>query len=459
MKKSFRDPSGYVEISGGRVRRAIARSSVGVYQKLFQEKWYQTFVSENKIQKSTWIQDDDLFSDFVWLEHEPFDFPLFPHQVSAEQLFRSAQLTLEIAQIAFENGWVLKDASAWNVVSLYGQLQFCDITSFEPYDESSLWIAYGQFCRHYIIPLLLFKHLDLYPSGLLLLNRDGIEPLKAKKMLGLRSYTSLAALETVLLPSKLTTKHSRTSKHPNTLTNENELKKTIFLSTLKRLGKYIERLKPSNYIRASTWSNYEAQRKHYSSYDLDIKLDFVKRALERTSGRILDLGCNQGQYSLLASELGLKVVASDFDEHSLIKLQAKLGSESINVMQLNFAHPTPAIGWKNGEHESFLTQANNYFELVLCLGLIHHLLVSERIPLPEILDLLASISKRYVLIEWVNPDDEMFSEIASLNAHLYTGMNHAYFEAEATINFNILDSLSLSHAKRKLYLLEKKSFK
>ena len=190
---------------------------------------------------------------------------------------------------------------------------------------------------------------------------------------------------------------------------------------------------------------------------MDLKLDFVKRSLEKTSGRILDLGCNQGQYSFLASSLGLKVVASDFDEHSLIKLQSKLDGEAINVMQLNFAYPTPAIGWRNREHDSFLTKANNYFDLVLCLGLIHHLLVSERIPLPEILDLLASISKRYVLIEWVNPDDEMFSDIASLNANLYAGMNQVYFEEILVDNFCILDSLSLNQAKRKLYLLEKKS--
>jgi SAM-dependent methyltransferase len=299
--------------------------------------------------------------------------------------------------------------------------------------------------------------LDISPSGLLLLGRDGVDPKKARKMLGLRSYTSMAALETVLLPSKLRVKRNPTSKPQDTLLTKCELNKSIFWATLKRLGKYVHQLKPSNYIGVSTWSNYELQRKHYSISDLDLKLDFVKIALEKSSGPVLDLGCNQGQYSLLASSFGLKVVASDFDEHSLIKLQSKLDGKYINVMQLNFAYPTPAIGWKNGEHDSFLTKADNYFDLVLCLGLIHHLLVSERIPLPEILDLLASISKRYVLIEWVNPDDEMFSEIASFNAHLYVNLNQIYFEEVLASNFNILDSLSLGQAKRKLYLLKKKS--
>ena len=93
--------------------------------------------------------------------------------------------------------------------------------------------------------------------------------------------------------------------------------------------------------------------------------------------------------------------------------------------------------------------------MVLCLGLIHHLLVSERIPLIEIIDLLASMSRDYALVEWVNRDDEKFIEIASINAHLYKDLNESIFEKEAKKKFKILDRLALKKTRRTLYLLKK----
>lgn len=456
MKKSFRDPSGFVILENDKAYRAIQKSSAVVYEKLLQEDWYQQLVSEKKIQKSTWVKKPNLSIDYFWLEHERFDFPLFAHQISAQQLFQSAKLTIEIAQKAYAHGWVLKDASVWNVISLYGYSQFIDITSFEPYDgQSSLWIAYGQFCRHYIIPLLLFRYLGISTARLFTLNRDGIPPLKAKKLLGFHSYTSMAAIEAILLPSKLKDQ-SNLNKLNATSQGNSRLNKTIFSNTLNRLNKYIDALEPSNFIGKSVWSDYEQQRQHYSVEDLVKKSNFVKKSLEKISGTVLDLGCNQGEYSLLAASLDLKVIASDFDEYTLVKLQSQLRGQTINVMHLNLAQPTPAIGWRNEEHDSFINQSKNYFEIVLCLGLIHHLLVTERIPLGHIMDLLGSMTQRYILVEWVSPDDEMFSEIASVNAHLYSEMGEAYFENEVQKHFTILDSLRLDQAKRRLYLLGKR---
>lgn len=454
MKKSFRDPSGFVYISGADVYRAIHPIFKEDCNKLINEIWFQELVAEKKIQSSVWIEESSLDEDYAWLKHDKFDFPLYPHQISAEQLFNSALLTLEVAQKAFKNGWVLKDASAWNVVSLFGSQQFCDITSFEVYDESSMWVAYGQFCRHYIIPLLLFKHLALSPAELFTLNRDGITPKKAKQLLGLRAYLSLAAIEVIILPEILKpTQRSSAESHKNI---NQDLNKIIFSNTLQRLKKYVGALRPSKFLTKSIWSDYEEHRQHYNQSDLDQKYNFVKKALEMSCNAVLDLGCNQGQYSLIGASLGLNVVASDFDENALIKLQAKLSDQSINVMFLNFAQPTPSIGWKNQEHESFLSQAKGYFGIVLCLGLIHHLLVSERVPLEEVLNSLATLSNQYVLIEWVNPDDEKFIEIASVNASLYKDFNERYFEEMADKRFHILDRLNLEKASRTLYLLQKK---
>jgi 2-polyprenyl-3-methyl-5-hydroxy-6-metoxy-1,4-benzoquinol methylase len=455
QKKSFRDPSGFIIESNRQIFRGIHKHKESFYKYLFSSDWYKNFVSDNKVQSSSWYRFDDLDDQYVWINHQKFNFPLFPHEISAEQLYKSALLTIEIAKKALDNNFILKDASAWNVVFDEGRPIFCDVTSFEAYCGSSLWAAYGQFCRHFIIPLLLHKYLKMSPAKLFLTSRDGVKPKDAKYLLRWSAITSLAAFETVLLPSLASDSGKSDGGLLKTNKDNTELNKTILLNTFNRLEKYIRTLRPSKITHKSTWSEYESDRHHYSTEDLEAKFVFVKESLKLCNGPVLDLGCNQGQYSQLASSLGLKVVATDFDEKSLIKLEAKSNNTNISVSLLNICQPTPSIGWDNREHIGFLEKAKNHFEIVLCLGLIHHMLVTERIPLNFIIDTLASCTNKFLLIEWVDPDDEKFKEISSYEEDLYSFLSSTYFESLITTKFRIINKLKLQQAKRSLYLLEK----
>ncbi len=455
QKKSFRDPSGFIIESNRQIFRLIHKHKEGFYKDLFSSDWYENLVRNNKVQSSSWHVSDYLDDTYVWIKHHKFNFPLFPHEITAEQLYKSALLTIEIAKNALDNNFILKDASAWNVVLDEGQPIFCDVTSFETYRGGSLWAAYGQFCRHFIIPLLLHKYLKMSPARLFLTSRDGVKPKDAKHLLRWNAITSLAAFEVVLLPSLASDSGKSDGGLLKTNKENTELNKIILLNTFNRLKKYIRTLQPSKIARKSTWSEYESDRHHYSIEDLEAKFVFVKESLKLCNGPVLDLGCNQGEYSQLASSLGLKVVATDFDENSLIKLESKISNTNISVSLLNICQPTPAIGWDNREHISFLEKAKNHFEIVLCLGLIHHMLVTERIPLNFIIDTLASCTNRFLLIEWVDPDDEKFKEISSYEEDLYSFLSSTYFESLITTKFKIINKLKLQQAKRYLYHLEK----
>ena len=455
QKKSFRDPSGFVIIEGDRVYRAIKKDIASNYRELFLEAWYLKLVEDGKIQRSIWVESESLDKQFDWVEHPKFVFPLFPHEICAEQLYESALLTIEIAQIAFENGYILKDASAWNVVFDQGSPIFCDVTSFEVYDKKSLWHAYGQFCRHFIIPLLLYKYLKISPAQLFLSYRDGVPPAQARKMLGYRALFNGAAIETVYLPAYL--ESSRSQKNSAKEGAGAHIGDKIYKDMLTRLGGYVRKLRPFNQISKSTWSDYEAERAHYSESDLDEKQVFVNEALRMCppSGSVLDLGCNQGEYSLLAAGLGLKTVATDFDETALIKLQARSKSEGVSVGLLNICQPTPAIGWNNEEQRSFLDKSKGHFDLVLCLGLIHHLLMTERIPLNQVCDFLLRLTKQYLLIEWVDSEDEKFQQISLFSQDLYRDLTQHNFESMIGKKFKIINKKSLIKARRTFYLLEK----
>ena len=452
-KKSFRDPSGFVTIINDKVYRAINPSSFEEYRTLFESDWYGKLVSEKKIQSGKWVEFEGVDPSFKWLEHQKFHFPLFAHEICAEQLYESATLTIEIAKKAFENGYILKDASAWNVLFDGSDPVFCDVTSFEPYQGGRLWSAYAQFCRHFIIPLILYKYLALSPSRLYLTCRDGVSPVEAKNLLGFNGWKSFASIETILLPSLFdgAKKNGVSLKHDVT----NPLDRTVFFKTLSRLERYLINLRPSSAFSKSTWGNYESTRNHYSQDDLSQKYNFLKESFSLTKGLVLDLGCNQGEYSLLAASMDLHVLATDFDEVALIKLQSKLDNSPIGVSLLNITQPTPGIGWLNLEHLSFLDRAKGAFDFVLCLGLIHHLLVTERIPIKMVIDLFHLLSKKYLVVEWIDTEDEKFKEISSLNHYLYENFSEVFFEESLSKKFLVIKKQKLNKAKRTLYLLER----
>ena len=87
------------------------------------------------------------------------------------------------------------------------------------------------------------------------------------------------------------------------------------------------------------------------------------------------------------------------------------------------------------------------------LAVVHHLVVSEGIPLAEVLDLAATIAREAVVIEYVAPDDPMFRRIARGRDALYAHLTREYFEALITRRFTIERCERLPESARWLYLL------
>jgi hypothetical protein len=99
------------------------------------------------------------------------------------------------------------------------------------------------------------------------------------------------------------------------------------------------------------------------------------------------------------------VVAIDTDDASIERLYVACcaSSAAISPMVLNIARPTPALGWASREVPSFLERAARQFECVLALGLRHHLVVTERAPLPQIAELFSRLTTRTLVAESTLP--------------------------------------------------------
>jgi len=88
---------------------------------------------------------------------------------------------------------------------------------------------------------------------------------------------------------------------------------------------------------------------------------------------------------------------------------------------------------------------------------VHHLLVSERASLEMILEFFLAIDPAFLLLEWIEPQDRRFAEIAGVNDSLYADISLARFERVFSERYTIEQKQQLAGGGRTLYFLTKKA--
>jgi hypothetical protein len=141
------------------------------------------------------------------------------------------------------------------------------------------------------------------------------------------------------------------------------------------------------------------------------------------------VGANTGVYSRIAAESGANVVAWDTDVRATDLHWQTAYRDKLPVLPLvaDFARPTPSVGWQNGECTSLLSRAKNRFDCVLMLGILHHLLVADQIPLASVIDQLAEISTHWAVLEWIPKEDSQFAGLCRGRENLYAHLTEDYF--------------------------------
>jgi ribosomal protein L11 methylase PrmA len=468
MQHSFRDPDGSVFSVGGRIFRAVTPSGAATLRSALETSAVMRMLSGGRIVSSSPVDAEALGSlasecraagQTGFFEHERIPFPSYPYEWPAEMLHAAAGLTIDLARELLSCGFGIKDATPYNVLFRGPDSVFVDVLSFETRDPNDpIWLPYAQFVRTFLLPLALGKRLDVPLDQVFLSRRDGIEPDEAFRWLPKSLRFRRPFLSLVTLPVWLARRQNPDDTgfyRPRPMSDPDKAR-FVLDRLLARLRRTVDRLEPGA-AKGSAWSGY-ADANSYSPQAAAAKAAFVEQALaEFRPTRVLDVGANTGRFSELAAARGASVVAIDSDPVVVGTLWRTARAKGAGILPLvvDIARPTPATGWRNRECASFLERCQGHFDCVLMLALIHHLAVTERIPLAEVVALAADLTTDLAILEFVGPGDPMFRRLLRGRERLYEGITEAAFEACVRERFEVVRSQPLEGTQRVLYLLRK----
>lgn len=467
QKLSFRDPDGHVVLYHERLLRVVHESGATNLEHFLGSSVFKSAVLSGNIVGTKTIDPEtidstvlNLTDNSILIEHDKIFFPSFPFEWPAQMLSSAAILTLDLLEHLHEEGLTLKDASAYNILFDGPRPVFVDVLSFVKSDASSyIWPAESQFIRHFVLPLLAFSEFHLSPGMVFMTNRDGLEPESIYKMCSMIEKFTPIFLSTVTLPTILGKLHNTdlSKIYKNSKATNLNKAKFIFDLTIRRLRRKVNKCIASA-SAISNWSNYMDTGNSYTDQQLQEKESFVRDVISgHRPSNVLDIGCNTGHFSFIVAESGARVVAIDSDPIVIGEVWTEANRRNLNILPLvvNISRPSPAVGWLNYENESFIDRSSGRFDLVMMLAVIHHLIVSDRLPLPDVAKLMAQLTSDLLVIEFVSKDDPMFIRIARGRDILHNEFTQAYFEKTFGIYFEILRSVNVGNSFRTLYLMRR----
>ena len=474
---SFRDPAGFCFALGERILRVVARENAVELEAFLTSPFARAALSARSVVATRRIEgaellrlrDESGFSEVVAgrdvaavFEHERVSFPSFPHEWPAEMLAAAAGLTLDLAEGLLADGFGLKDATPGNILFRGPQPVFVDLLSFERRAaDDPVWKPDAQFQRTFLLPLLAHQRFGARLADIFTTRRDGLEPEEIYRLAGSLKKFLPPFLPLVSMPVWLGRKVSRqggASLYQERRLGDPEKARFILGVRFRGLRRQLARLQPAPDAR-STWSGYMEEHS-YEREAFAAKEQFVNDALrELKPARALDVGANTGYFSALAARAGAQVVAVDFDTACVGRIWQRARAESLDILPLvvDLGRPSPALGWRNQECPSFLDRARGRFDAVLMLAVLHHLLVTERVPVDDVIDLAAEMTRDALIIEFVAPQDEMFRRLARGRDNLYANLDSTAFEGSARRHFHIVRQSRLGNGSRTLYLLRKRA--
>ena len=447
LASSFRDPSGFVFERDGVLYRQVNAAYADDLRLLWDSGLYHELAEAGLLVATERVSVDLAPEPGAVAVLRPERAPIvsYPYEWAFGALKDAALTTLEIARRALGRGMVLKDASAYNVQFLRGRPTFIDTLSFETYVEGEPWVAYRQFCGHFLAPLALMALVDVRLGLMLRPYIDGIPLDLAARLLPGSTRFKPGLLAHLHLHAKATTQQAATES-----VKKASVSKTALLALLDSLKGTVEGLRWEP--KGTQWADYYGDT-NYTDAAMADKRRRVASFLEGIDGSLWDLGANTGEFSRIGAGLGLQTVAWDVDPGAVERAYAAK-HEGVLPLLLDLANPSPDLGWAGAERDSL--EARGPADVVMALALVHHLAIGNNVPLSGIAAYLARLGRR-AIVEFVPKEDSQVRRLLGSRRDVFPTYHQEGFEAAFGREFEIERKEPVEGTVRTLYRMVRRA--
>lgn len=452
LSASFRDPSGFLFTRAGVLLRQVNRSYADEYTRLHESGLYDRLVKAGLLIPHVEVDQPPAQAEsaFRIIQPERVAFISYPYEWSFSQLKDAALATLSIQKRALKADMSLKDASAYNIQFVRGKATLIDTLSFGLYKEGQPWDAYRQFCQHFLAPLALMSHVDVRLGQLLRIHIDGVPLDLASRLLPFRTKLDFGLLTHIHIHAGAQTRYADADVKREA--PKGQMTRNAFLGLIESLEGTVRKLewKPAG----TEWGNYY-DITNYTDAAFEHKKQLVGEWAARVQPALAwDLGANNGVFSRQAAASGAYTISFDVDPAAVEQnyRQVRAAKEqALLPLVLDLTNPSPALGWANAERDAFLQRGPA--DLVLALAVIHHLAISNNVPLPHLADFFAQAGRRLV-IEFVPKTDSQVRKLLATRADIFPSYTLEGFEAAFAARFKVLEKIRLRESERTLYFME-----
>ena len=446
---SFRDPAGFLFWKDGQLYRQVNKVYQENYDHLIASGFYKSLLDEGLIIQHEEVEAAPFFPALAYcvIRPEMLSFISYPYEWCFSQLKDAALLTLKIQMKAMEYGMSLKDCSAYNIQFRKGRPVLIDTLSFEKYREGQPWVAYRQFCQHFLGPLAIMNKRDVRLNQLLRIYIDGVPLDLASKLLPLSTRFSFSLLTHIHLHAVSQQKYAGRAID----LKGRKMSRLAFIGIVDSLVSAVQSLhwKPLD----TEWADYYNDT-NYTRAAFQHKNEIISGFLDILKpSDVWDLGANIGTFSKLAADKGIPTVACDIDP-AAIEINYRdcviRGEKLILPLIIDLTNPSGNIGWENMERASFIERGKA--DTVFALALLHHLAISNNVPLSRIARFMGRICNR-LIIEFVPKEDSQVMRLLATREDVFTTYTQQNFEDEFSGLFDIIERTPIKESKRTLYLM------
>ena len=452
IPSSFRDPSGFLFFRDNLIYRQVNSGYRVHYDALMQGGLYEVLTRSGFLIPHDEGNASAPLPDVAYKVIKPHRIPFisYPYEWCFSQLKDAALATLAIQKTALQFGMSLKDCSAYNIQFYKGKPILIDTLSFEKYREGEPWVAYRQFCQHFLAPLALMSYTDIRLNQLLRIYIDGIPLDLATSLLPSRARFSFALFTHLYL-------HAKSQAHfadKAVARSTHRLSRLSFMGLVDSLEGAVRGMRWQ--AKGTEWGEYYTDT-NYTPAGLQHKREIVSALLDKARpGTVWDLGANTGMFSRLASEKGAYTISMDSDPAAVEKnyLQAVDKKEdSILPLVIDLTNPSPAIGWENNERMSLFERGPA--DMALALALVHHLAISNNLPFSKIVDFFKKVC-RFLIIEFIPKDDAQVQRLLRTREDIFPDYTQEAFEVAFSASFVVKERVAITDSKRAIYLMKAK---